>query len=222
MSTSRDAILGKIRRALGVEADDTARNAAVDGRLTRHPAGIVPARGQGSPAEQLALFTQMAEKTGTTVERVPAAAAIPEAIAAYLRGRNLPARLRMGDDVMLNSLPWARTQIETSNGASDGNDLIGLSHAYGAVAESGTLVLVSGAANPTTLNFLPETHIVVLDRDGLVGDYEAIWTKLRGDYGRAMPRTVNMITGPSRSADIEQTIVRGAHGPPNLHIVVVG
>jgi L-lactate dehydrogenase complex protein LldG len=220
--SAREAILGKIRRSLGVTAEEPARNAAVDRRLSKHAAGVIPHRGQVSPDEQLAVFTKMVEKVGATVARVSETAAVPQAVADYLRGRNLPSRLRMGDDVRLNTLPWQKTQIETSNGASDGADLVGLSHAYGAVAESGTLVLVSGAANPTTLNFLPETHIVVLTRSDLAGDYETIWTKLRGDYGRAMPRTVNMITGPSRSGDIEQTIVRGAHGPRDLHIVVVG
>ena len=220
--SGRDAILGKIRRSLGVSAEDPARNAAVDGHLARHTAGVIPQRGQVSPDAQLALFTKMVEKVGATVARVKETGAIPEAIAELLRGRNLPARLRMGDDALLNTLPWQRTQIETSNGASDGSDLVGLSRAYAAVAESGTLILVSGTANPTTLNFLPETHIVVLKRSDLAGDYEAVWKKLRGDFGRAMPRTVNMITGPSRSGDIEQTIVRGAHGPRHLHIVVVG
>jgi len=219
--SARDAILGKIRRALRVSADDTGRNAAVDGRITGHPAGVIPERGRVSPDPQLALFTRMVEKVGATVARVSDEGAIPEAIADYLRGRNLPAKLRMGDDVRLNTLPWQRTQIETSHGPSDGNDLVGLSHALGAVAESGTLVLVSGASNPTTLNFLPETHIVVLKRADLAGDYETVWQKLRGEFGRAMPRTINMISGPSRSADIEQTIVRGAHGPRELHIVVV-
>jgi L-lactate dehydrogenase complex protein LldG len=220
--SARDAILGKVRRALYVSADDTARNAAVDGRIRQHPAGIIPERGRVSPDAQLALFTRMVEKVGATVVRVGDTAQIPEAIAQYLRDRNLPARIRMGDDVLLNALPWQRTQIETSHGASDGTDPIGLSHAFGAAAESGTLVLVSGIANPTTLNFLPETHIVVLQRADLAGDYETIWRKLRSEYGRAMPRTVNLISGPSRSADIEQTIVRGAHGPRELHIVVVG
>jgi L-lactate dehydrogenase complex protein LldG len=220
--TARDAILGKVRRALHVSAEDPMRNAAVDHRISQHPVGVIPERGRVSPDAQLVLFTRMAEKVGATVARVSDVAGIPEAIAAYLRGRNLPARLRMGDDVRLNTLPWPRTQIETVHGASDGNDLVGLSHAFAAVAETGTLVLLSGPDNPTTLNFLPETHVVVLQRADLAGDYETIWRKLRSEYGRAMPRTVNLISGPSRSADIEQTIVRGAHGPRELHIVVVG
>jgi L-lactate dehydrogenase complex protein LldG len=91
------------------------------------------------------------------------------------------------------------------------------------VAESGTLALLSGPDNPTTLNFLPDTHIVVVDAGDIVGDYETVWRRLRERYGAgSMPRTVNFVTGPSRSADIEQTIILGAHGPRALHILVVG
>ena len=83
--------------------------------------------------------------------------------------------------------------------------------------------LASGQDNPTTLNFLPETHIVVLRAEGVAGDYETVWAKLRARYGKgALPRTVNWVTGPSRSGDIEQTILLGAHGPRRLHVVVVG
>jgi L-lactate dehydrogenase complex protein LldG len=91
------------------------------------------------------------------------------------------------------------------------------------VAESGTLVLVSGEDNPTTLNFLPDTHIVVVSADDVAGDYETVWQRIREQYGAGtMPRTVNLITGPSRSADIEQTLILGAHGPRRLHVIVVG
>jgi L-lactate dehydrogenase complex protein LldG len=97
-----------------------------------------------------------------------------------------------------------------------------VSHAFGGVAETGTIVMVSGPENPSTLNFLPDNHIVVVSEKAITGDYETMWSKIRLSYGKGtMPRTVNWITGPSRSADIEQTILLGAHGPRRLHIVVV-
>jgi L-lactate dehydrogenase complex protein LldG len=82
-------------------------------------------------------------------------------------------------------------------------------------------MLASGAERPTTLNFLPETHIVVLPADRVVGALEQAWARLRGERRRNMPRTVNFITGPSRSADIEQTLQMGAHGPRRLHIILI-
>jgi len=83
-------------------------------------------------------------------------------------------------------------------------------------------MLTSGAERPTTLNFLPETHIVVLQARDIAGCYEDAWDRLRASQaGEALPRTVNLITGPSRTADIEQTIQLGAHGPRRLCIVLV-
>jgi len=221
--SARDAVFSKIRRALGVGGSEAGRRAIVIARLEGAPAGVVPKRGQLPREERLALFQSMAEKVAATVARVPDTDAVPQAVAEYLRDRNLPAAVRMGADARLAALAWGKTQIEVGHGASDGNDPVAVSHALAGIAETGTLVLTSGADNPTTLNFLPETHIVVLAADDVAGDMETVWAELRARYGKGvMPRTVNMITGPSRSGDIEQTILLGAHGPRRLHIIIAG
>ena len=83
-------------------------------------------------------------------------------------------------------------------------------------------MLTSGPDTPTTLNLMPDTHIVVMRADQIVGPYEDAWDRLRARQGdKALPRTVNFITGPSRTGDIEQRIELGAHGPRRLHIVLV-
>ncbi len=222
--SSRDAILSRVRQSLRVNAANPERQATVAARLKGTPRGIVPERGQLPQPERVALFCAMAEKVSATVCRVTDDDAVPEAVASYLRDQNLAATIRMGQDRRLNDLPWRRTPyISIKYGPSDGNDQIGISHAFAGVAESGTLVLTSGPDNPTTLNFLPEIHIVVINENDIVGDYETVWDAIRAKFGRGtMPRTVNFITGPSRSADIEQTLLLGAHGPRRLHIVVVG
>ncbi|HET7716959.1 MAG TPA: lactate utilization protein [Bauldia sp.] len=219
----RDTILAKIRRSLHVDGSDVGRRAIVIARLEGTPRSVVPARGQLPAEERIALFSAMAEKVSATVARVASSQDVPRAVADYLRSRNLPAVLRMGDDPLLAGLPWEQTQVEVNRGPSDGSDAVGLSRALAGVAETGTLVLLSGPDNPTTLNFLPETHIVAVQAEDIAGDYETVWDTIRARYGKGtLPRTVNMITGPSRSADIEQTILLGAHGPRRLHIVVVG
>jgi len=221
--SAREAILARIRTSLGVTGDEVSRNATVDDRLRKAPRGVIPGRGQLPPAERVALFITMAERVSATVARVAAAHEIPAAVADYLRENNLPAAVKMGDDALFAELPWKSTAIEVRHGATGGEDQVGLSHAFAGVAESGTLMLASGGDNPTTLNLLPETHIVALNADDVVGDYETAWNKLRAIVGKGlMPRTVNMVTGPSRSADIEQTLLLGAHGPRRLHIVVIG
>jgi L-lactate dehydrogenase complex protein LldG len=222
--SARDLILATIRRSLGVAGTEAPRRLEVTTRLSGHPAGVVPARGQLPPAARLDLFARMVEAAAGTVERATDAVDIPAAIAAFLRGHNLPLAIRHGDDLLLAAVPWDRAgALEVRRGASDGTDLAAVSHALGAVAETGTLVLTSGADNPTTLNFLPDVHIVVVDARDVVSDFEAMMARLRQRFGAGtMPRAVNMITGPSRSADIEQTLILGAHGPRKLHVIVVG
>lgn len=222
--SARDAILARIRRSAGVSGDDRTRQAAVDDRLARAPRGVVPARGRIDPQARVALFREKAEAVHATTERVADAAAVPAAVAAFLRAHNLPQALRLGADPRLAALPWQdQPQLAIAHGPSDGGDLVCLSHADAGVAETGTLVLTSGPDNPTTLNFLPDVHVVVIAADDVAGDLESVFDGLRARFGAgSMPRTVNLVTGPSRSADIEQTLLLGAHGPRSLHVVVVG
>ena len=220
---ARDTILASIRRSLGVSGQEAPRRAAVSARLALHPAGLVPARGQRE-SERRALFRAMVELASGTVEEVARPEDVPGAVASFLRAHNLPLSVRRGSDPRLEALPWERERtLAVATGASDGSDLVAVSHAFGAAAETGTLMLTSGPDNPTTLNFLPDTHIVVVRADEIAGDYETLWQRLRAKYGAGrMPRTVNWITGPSRSADIEQTLILGAHGPRRLHVLVIG
>ncbi len=221
--SARDEILGAVRRALRVAGDEAPRRATVEARLAQTPAGVIPRRGQGDAAERAATFKAEAARAQASLADVADVADVPAEVARYLRENNLAATLRMGEDARLVALPWAATALEISHGPSDGHEQNAVSVAFAGVAESGTLALVSGPDNPTTLNFLPDNHFVVVFADDLVGDYESVFMKLRALYGAgAAPRTLNFITGPSRSADIEQTLLLGAHGPRRLHVVVVG
>jgi L-lactate dehydrogenase complex protein LldG len=220
--SDRAKIFGDIRRALGVTGSEEARRRAVEDRLAAAPDGVIPARGHEA-ADPAALFRAEAERVFATVEQVASAADVPARIADFLRAKNLPPRLRRGADSYLAALPWPTTTLTLDEGPAQAADAVGLAHAFAAIAETGTLALVSGPDNPVTLNFLPETHIVIIEAEKIVGDYEAFWERLRDAYGKGqMPRTVNFITGPSRSADIEQTLLLGAHGPRALHIIIVG
>lgn len=220
--TARDDIFANIRRSLGVTGKEAPRRSAVEERLERAPKGVIPERAQLPADERLKLFRKMAEATFASIDIAHTSADVPEKIAAYLRDNNLPATLRMGADLRLKVMPWQQTTLDISHGPSDGRDLNAVSYAFGGVAETGTLAMTSGDANPTTLNFLPDNHIVVINAKDVCGDYEELWGRLRFAHGKGeMPRTVNWITGPSRSADIEQTLLLGAHGPRKLHIVIV-
>lgn len=221
---SRSAILSKIRATRTVEGDDAARRAAVSERLGHPAAGIIPARGQVGPEARIALFLDMIGKAGATHERLQGITDVPQAAARYLREHNLPAQLRMGADPRLAAAGFQNeATLAVLTGASDGQDLAAISHAECAIAETGTLMLLSGPDNPVTLTFLPEHHLVVIPAEAVTGDLESAFARLRALRGPGnMPRTVNFVSGPSRSADIEQTILLGAHGPRALHVLMVG
>jgi L-lactate dehydrogenase complex protein LldG len=220
---ARAIVLARIRSALGVATLDRARRSAVARRLERHPRGTIPAQAVQSPAGCIARLGEMLTKQGAEVARVATPEDAVHAIASYLSSNNLPPRLRMGSDLRLAALPWREAwDIGRVFGRAEPADKACLSRALVAAAETGTLFLASGAENPTTLNFLPEIHMVLIRTSDIVGSYEEAWDRLRGVYGeRSLPRSINLISGPSRTADIEQTIVRGAHGPRRLFVLIL-
>jgi len=222
VDSARARILSRIRRSAS-NGDEAARAAAVEKRLVDPRRNIVPDRGQGDEAHRIAVFQRMMEDVGGTVEILDDINDVPASVAQYLRNTNRPARVRRGSDQLLIKLPWHRAQtLEVDEGRAQDADTASLTHAFAGVAETGTIVQLSGSANPTTLNFLPEAHIVLLEAGDLHGSYEEVWTRLREIYPKGqMPRTVNMISGPSRTADIEQTIVRPAHGPKDMHVIII-
>ena len=160
--SARDEILGTVRRSLGAAHDDAARRATVEARIAAGAPGLRPSRGQGDVDARSATFAYEAQRVNATFERVASLDLVPGAAARFLRERILAAHLRMGEDLRLDTMPWAATQVDITRGPSAGNDLNAISFAEAAVAETGTLVFVSGPHNPTTLNFLPDNHIAVV------------------------------------------------------------
>ncbi len=223
---SREAMLAAIRRSLRRGALPEDQAAMLRGRLAAHPRQIIPARSRLDHAGQVALFTANVEKEFGTVARVGSLAAVPGAVAEYLAAQNLPPEIRLAPHPVLRDIPWhERPLLHLAEGRAEGSDAVGLQHAFAAVAETGTLMLPSGPTRPTTINLLPETEIVLLPLSRLVGAYEEAWDLLRAEHadvrtGGFMPRNVMLVTGPSRSADIEQTLELGAHGPRRLHVLL--
>ena len=215
--SARGTILASIRTSLKVYDNDPERRAAAEARTKAHLRGTVPARATVQAGEAMIAFVARLKAAGVTVAEAAHLSDVPKLAADYLRSQNLPARLRMGADPDLTGLTW---DIDIAHGRAVGTDEVSISKAFAGVAETGTLVLTSGPDNPTTLNFLPETHIVVVRGADVVGGYEDVWDRLRASG--PLPRTVNWVSGPSRTADIEQTIVMGAHGPRRLHVILAG
>ncbi|MHA1536880.1 MAG: LutC/YkgG family protein [Alphaproteobacteria bacterium] len=228
MITSREEMLRVIRRTLGRDGPlPDERIAELSEQLDHPQPRLIPKRAQVSHRERVRLFVQMAKESEASVEEVRTLRAIPGAAAGFLKRHNLPARLVVAPDPALAEIQWdTRPSIEVRHGRAEPKDRTSVTGAFAGIAETGTLVLISGPGSPTTLNLLPDNHLVVLHTDQILGSYEEGWSKLRehqrGKNGSwQMPRSVNYITGPSRSADIEQTLLMGAHGPRRLHILVV-
>ena len=224
---TKEMILGAIRRGLKRGALPADQAAMLDGRIATHPRHLIPARSRVPRAEQIALFIRNVEKEFGTVERIADLSAVPGAIGDYLAAQNLPARLVMAPHPELEGLDWSsRPMLARETRRAQDGDQVSLQHAWAAVAETGTLFFPSDPVRPATLNLLPDTEIVLLRASAIVGAYEEAWDRLRAERRDAltsgwMPRNLMLVTGPSRSADIEQTLELGAHGPRRLHILLV-
>ncbi|GAB4394937.1 MAG: lactate utilization protein [Kiloniellaceae bacterium] len=223
MSGSKQQILAAVRRSLRREQPDEATRAELEQRLTAPRANLVPQRAQIPHAEQLDLMEQMLKELSATVVRLGSAAEVPQAVADYLKNENLPPQVRLAPRDDLRALPWdGQPLLEVEEGIARAEDATSVTGTFAGIAETGTLMMASGPEAPITLNFLPENHIVVLRASQVTGTYEEAWTRLRAVVGQGkMPRAVNFITGPSRTGDIEQTILLGAHGPRRLHVLLV-
>ena len=246
---SRSTMIARVRAALSPQRGATAARAqAVAERLAHPPRHPRPAFARLAEEEREARFTACLEGQGATVMRVAGRADIPAAIEQLLGGTppgssprageeqgrvgDAPPmtcggkwRFVIGDDERLAALPWPDT-IAPARWSPDqtlGDGTAALTHAWGAAAETGTLVLTSGAANPALLAFLPELHIVALARADLAAAFEDAFARLGAAIapGR-FPRAVNLVSSPSRTSDIGGLSVRGAHGPRRLAVILYG
>lgn len=222
MTDDRDRILSGIRSALGRGPLEAAAQKVLAERLRDHPPGVVPVMApEGEDAAGLLTrFLAKVEAAAATVARVPGWSALPDALADYLKHHNLSTELAVAPDARLDSVA-NHGLFTVRRGPALPHDTVGVTVASAGMAETGSLLLISGAGTPTSLNFLPDVHIIAVEAKDVVDGYEQAWDRLRAAFGGEVPRTVNMVTGPSRTGDIEQTIQLGAHGPRRVHVILI-
>ncbi|GAA0848812.1 LutC/YkgG family protein [Cupriavidus pauculus] len=222
-NAARDRIFARIRAAQGRGAKVTeGEREAVADYLNRHPQGPRPAVGQNLADA----FSEQAQKMASTVDRVATLADVPGAVLRYLDGLNLARRAVAW--TALGALPWAAQGIEVEcrpplrepQADREHGDLVGITGCFVAIAETGSLMLLSGPDTFASAALLPETHIAVVPVSRIVANMEEAFVRMRAEHGQ-LPRATNVISGPSRTGDIEQTIVLGAHGPYRVHVVLV-
>ncbi|MGY8999067.1 MAG: LutC/YkgG family protein [Rhodospirillales bacterium] len=224
--SSRETVMNKIRVTLDKVCDASGRRTVAAARIKAPPENLIPNRAKVSPEDQVQMFRDWAEEVSATTERIEKLNNLPTSLSDYLLSQNLPSEIKASDDPILGKVNWlSQPTLTRKTGIAEEPDQVSLTVAFAGIAETGTLVLHAAPENPTTLNFLPETNIVLLPRSRIVGNYEAAWQRLRKELVEQtitkIPRAINWITGPSRTGDIEQKIQLGIHGPRRLHIIIV-
>jgi L-lactate dehydrogenase complex protein LldG len=213
--SAREHILGRIRTALGRSGPLTAaQSAAMRERLRDHPRGPQPAM----PWETVAHFKERCGVLSTTVEEVADQSAVPAAIARYLAERHLPRSGVCWPE--LAALPWQAAGLQFEGRPAGGDDKTGITGSFCAIAETGTLMLLSGTTTYPATSLQPDTHIAIVRRSRIVRSMEDAWDLLRREHG-TLPRQVAFVSGPSRTADIEMTLVLGIHGPYRVHVILL-
>ena len=210
---AREKILGKIRNAQIHAAASATASETISSYLALHPRGPLPPQ----PDNLLACFKERALKLSSDVLETDNVGEVPVLLANYLSERKLPMTGVCWPS--LAGLPWSAASLEMQPRPAKNQDLVGVTSAFCAIAETGTLMMLSGAATPATTSLLPETHVAVLNPGRIVATMEDAWDLMRKEY-KQPPRAVNFISGPSRTADIEQTVTLGAHGPYRVLIIL--
>ena len=214
-ATSRERILERIRaqQAKGTKPDAGELD-LVRGHIARHPRSPAPREVWDVSTR----FRERALSLASTIDDAAEISDVPALVAGYLRERSLPLRAVCWRD--LAHADWSASGIHVEVRAARDDDRVGITGAYCAIAETGTLMMLSGPETPGSVSLLPETHIALVRHDRIVRSMEDAWQLLRAERA-TLPRAVSFISGPSRTADIEQTVTLGAHGPYRVHIIVL-
>jgi len=214
-SSARKAIFTRIRKAQDRPEQVTQdERDAVQVYLRAHAEGPCPELG----SDLLQRFKEQAVRMSDTVEEVDDLSDVPRAVAAYLDSNHLAKQAIAWKT--LDSLGWSEAGVQIAFRTPKNEDLVGITGSFCAVAETGTLMLLSSPDTYASASLLPETHIAIVLASRIVGKMEDAFALARTEHGE-LPRATSFISGPSRTGDIEQTIVLGAHGPYRVHVIIV-
>ncbi len=210
MTSARAKIFGAISRALGPHD-----NRAAIARLKDRPAGPRPMRAQGSPQDLLARFEAEVTRASAELISIGDPKGVPDAIRSFAMANQIDGPIRVAP--ALRHLDWGSTGHNVMFDKADLSVYLGVSRGFAGIAETGTVVLASSADDPMLLAFVAEVHVIVLSRADIMGSLEEALAKVTMD---GVPRSVSMVSGPSRTGDIEMTLQYGAHGPKRLAILL--
>ena len=216
--SARENILLRIRVAQGKKGSEPTEAELVAARavIARHEIGPQPLAAHTS--DRLAQFRKECDRLFTTHATVASMGDVPGEVARYLRDGGLEPRVVAWQS--LAALDWSGSGVAVDDRPANSEDRTGLTDCFCAIAETGTLLLLSSPRTPKATALLPETHICVVRTSRMVDTMEESFAWMRAEVGEP-PRATFFVSGPSRTADIEQTIVIGAHGPYRVHVILV-
>lgn len=215
--SARENILARIRANSGKQGMTTEAELALARMvISKRTRGPLPGFARHDPVQH---FIAECDRLKTTLTEVASLADVPDEVGRYLSTIPGAKKLLVGWPEFL-SLDWQRAGIGYENRPAVGSDLLGLTGCFCAIGETGTLLLLGARDTPKVTALLPETHICIVKKSRMVATMEDAFDLLRDEVGE-LPRATFMVSGPSRTADIEQTIVIGAHGPYRVHVVLV-
>ncbi|MEP4484287.1 MAG: LUD domain-containing protein [Halioglobus sp.] len=210
MSDARSEILARVRHASRCLPEEEITLAL--SRLGNGPSATLP-----HPDMAISFLTNVLKNQGTIAIASNRSEAVT-VIGKYLYEHHRSRKLVAGNDARLAALPWRDAGLLPRFGEAESGELAALSYAVAGIAETGSIVTCTGRNNPAANNLLTEDHIVIVALDDLVERYDTALEVLQ----TARPRGVNIISGPSGTADIAMHMVHGAHGPRRWHVVLLG
>ncbi len=218
---ARDVILADIDRVSGQRSEQ--------GDIAAQAQALLGLAGTGGPGvaignktgveDLIAAFAARVtgEKIGASLESVRTAADLPACVAAFIEQAAPGAPAAIQQTPSLLGLNWAAAGVDVANTVDDG---VAVTAARWGIAETGSLVFHSAPDMPILMNFLPAIHIAVVWADTLVATLDDYAAAARA-AGDPAPRNACLVTGASGTTDIEGRLVKGAHGPRLLHVIVV-
>jgi L-lactate dehydrogenase complex protein LldG len=216
MSEARAEILGRVRRA---QRSELQQHEILEA-LTDLGAAPPAPRDAESVTEA---FKLRLEANHASLETCASRSDAVQCISRYLYKRHNTHKVVAGHDTRLAAMPWRDGGVLVRFDKAAAEDPVSISYAKLGVAESGSLVLFSNRDNPAANNWLVQDHVILLDQQDLVPDFERAWGKIREQQVETgSPRGISFISGPSSTADIKGHMVFGAHGPQRLHVILVG
>lgn len=214
--SARENILARIRSQTGRSGTTSETElAAVRSHIARHERGPLPSIALHDPVRH---FIEECARLNTTLAELADPDQVPREVARYIAAESLQPRCVGWQE--LSALDWQGAGVRFDNRPATGDDLIGVTGCYCAIGETGTLLLLGAPATPKSTALLPETHICIAKKSRMVPTMEDAFALMRSEIGEP-PRAVFFVSGPSRTADIEQTLVIGAHGPYRVHVILI-